>query len=117
MKHKVSELEGALLDEAVAKAIGYIWRAPERGNPIGGWWDRWPGRNPIAKLEYQPSGDWSYGGPIIECEGISLCRSADGSVWYALARDRVGYRLGPTPLIAAMRCFVANRFGEEVELP
>lgn len=25
--------------------------------------------------------------------------------------------IGPTPLIAAMRCFVASRLGDEIEIP
>lgn len=28
-----------------------------------------------------------------------------------------GYASGPTPLIAAMRAFVADKLGDEVELP
>lgn len=27
------------------------------------------------------------------------------------------YLCGPTPLIAAMRCFVASKLGDEVEIP
>jgi hypothetical protein len=28
-----------------------------------------------------------------------------------------GYVVGPTPLIAAMRCYVASKMGDEIELP
>jgi hypothetical protein len=32
-------------------------------------------------------------------------------------RDAVGKYRGPTPLIAAMRCYVASVLGDEVEVP
>ena len=28
-----------------------------------------------------------------------------------------GHAFGPTPLIAAMRCFVASKLGDEVDVP
>jgi len=37
--------------------------------------------------------------------------------WFAGYFDQVGCSEGPTPLIAAMRAFVASRFGEEIEMP
>ena len=66
-------------------------------------------------IVYQPSKDWEYGGPIIEREGIALKRIIDG--WRA-TRDWIRYDFtAPTPLIAAMRCYVASKLGEEVEVP
>ena len=78
------------------------------------------------------SSNWSQGGPLIDLEDIELQRLADavavelhptfspGDRWEAniwLADQDPIYYCGPTPLIAAMRCFVASRLGDEVEIP
>lgn len=101
MKVKTSELTGASLDWAVAKADGYDWLIL---------WD-------TNKPRY--STDWQQGGPIIEREGISIIQSNDQ--WEANSRYDVDeyYRIefGPIPLIAAMRCYVASKLGDEVEIP
>lgn len=112
VKYKVSELEGVLLDAAVAKAEGL--------RDADGWWARANGTY-IGKLDYEPSGDWAFGGPIIERERMELrCRSnvhqKDMGGWGASIGPRGPYGFGPTPLIAAMRAYVASEFGEEVEL-
>lgn len=68
------------------------------------------------------STDWAQGGPIIEREGISTVSQGDGHEWIASLWD---YKIedwhlhttGPTPLIAAMRCFVASKLGDEVDVP
>lgn len=59
------------------------------------------------------STDWSQGGPIIEREGIDLMK-VGVKQWRA---DCGPARYGPTPLIAAMRCYVASKLGDEVEIP
>ncbi len=66
--------------------------------------------------------DWSQGGPIIERERV-LVEPFGAGVWRAAKADEdnftrrhYSYR-GPTPLIAAMRCFVASRLGDTVEVP
>jgi hypothetical protein len=65
---------------------------------------------------WQPSTDWSQGGPIIEREGVSLEYSAQPEKWCAcIMADQEVY--GPTALIAAMRCYVASKLGDEVEVP
>jgi hypothetical protein len=64
----------------------------------------------------RPSTDWSQGGPIIEREGIYLVPDYNGG-WNSTTRKRRGDYSGPTPLIAAMRCFVASRLGDEVDVP
>ena len=72
----------------------------------------------VAECEYtkyyphiSPSTDWSQGGPIIEREGIGIFPLGNGRGWAA------GLRSGPTPLIAAMRCYVASKLGDEVDVP
>ena len=67
------------------------------------------------------STDWAQGGPIIEREVISLIHPKY-DCWTAHCYDKTlddeSYTLdGPTPLIAAMRCFVASKLGDEVDVP
>lgn len=101
---KTSELTGAALDWAVAKAEGIVW---EQGDLDAG--EYGPG--------FAPATNWAQGGPIIEREGINIGCHLDGAEW--VARNYWGEceSIGPTPLIAAMRCLVASRFGDEVEIP
>jgi hypothetical protein len=73
---------------------------------------------------YNPSVNWSVGGVIVERERITL--DARESDWQARIWDdsivdfiEVGKR-GPycnTALIAAMRCYVTSKLGNEVEIP
>ncbi len=91
--------------------------------------DRWVVRvqsREVARFvdcTYNPSGSWWQGGPIIEREKIST-EEIQGA-WKAeleiLTADDAHYRYGlgygPTPLIAAMRCYVAANLGAEVEIP
>ena len=60
------------------------------------------------------STEWAIGGPIIESEGISLYLYGNSN-WEAHVGNKA-YQ-GPTPLIAAMRCYVASRLGAEVDVP
>lgn len=95
---KTSELTGVALDWAVAKAIGEY--------------------KPVAVPKY--SSDWAQGGPIIEREKIDLSWDVelahkDGR-WRA-ELDVMYESKGQTPLIAAMRCYVASKLGDEVEVP
>jgi hypothetical protein len=109
MKIKTSELTGAALDWAVAKCEGAI-----NGDDLDIGF--------ILEGGYSPSTDWAQGGPIIERELISLECLFDVNEWYAWtpapeqetgeARAR-----GDTPLIAAMRCYVASQLGDAVEIP
>ena len=106
MKIKTSELSGVQLDWAVAKCEGEEVRL-EKGQLEALWTDN----------GYKPSTYWAQGGPIIEREGVLLEPQSDH--WDATLDngDYVFWRFGPTPLIAAMRCYVANKLGEEVEIP
>lgn len=69
--------------------------------------------------EYSPSTDWAQGGPIIEREMIDT-RSVGITTWRAsliTEDDKAYWADGPTPLITAMRCYVASKLGDEVEIP
>lgn len=66
------------------------------------------------------SNDWELGGAIIERENVSITGTnfpwwECDTGWYAHIGDR--YSHGETPLVAAMRCYVASKLGDEVEVP
>ena len=110
MKVKTNELTGAALDWAVAKCEGEEVRLI-KGQLETLWTDN----------GYKPSTNWAEGGPIIEREGINLDNYAKNPKWSAWtpAPDRESgeaQAYGPTPLIAAMRCYVASKLGDEVEI-
>ena len=69
---------------------------------------------PLAMFE--PSTDWAQGGPIIERERISVVAMPDGS-WQAQGINLRPHFHNPTPLIAAMRCYVASKLGDDIEIP
>ena len=106
MKIKVSEASGPALDWMVAKCEGNL--------PLSydDWGQVWP----------HYSTDWAQGGPIIEREKIEL-RYHDvivAGIWYrdGIGSDECSHKaIGPTPLIAAMRCLCASKLGDEVEVP
>ena len=100
---KTSELTGAALDWAVSKCEGITW---EQGDIDAGEYG----------LGFAPSTDWAAGGPIIEREMISVW-PWDDVTWKAeTAREAIVFE-GTTPLIAAMRCYVAAKLGADVDLP
>lgn len=75
---------------------------------------------------YSPYTDWAMCGPIIEREKITIrytgsllgfcahMKTGNGK-FTELPPDFVQY--ANKPLIAAMRCYVASKMGEEVEIP
>ena len=72
------------------------------------------------RVLFNPAGNWSQGGPIIEREKIDTEFDPNGAevVMARLWRDKRKYRAyGPTPLIAAMRAFVVSKLGDEPEVP
>lgn len=101
---KVSELSGFALDWAVAKCEGEEVRLI-KGQLETLWTDN----------GYKPSTNWSQGGPIIERERIDVY-GFDGEQWGAEDNFR-SRQYGDTPLIAAMRCYVASKLGEEITVP
>ena len=102
MKIKTSELTDAALDWAVVKCEGI-----QDSEFVRTHMDAWP-----------YSTDWSQGGPIIEREEIGSLHEARG-VWSASTKweDPAKVFYGKTKLIAAMRCYVASKLGDEVEVP
>jgi hypothetical protein len=135
---KTSELTGVALDWAVAKCenfdtrnnyrcqvidaddIEYVFEcyADDDAHAEEQALDMYP-NSEVYLIEhlgiYSPSTDWSQGGPIIERERIHVQPSI-GGVWQAeLVFGKQSY--GPTPLVAAIRCYVASKLGDDVEIP
>ena len=97
---KTNELTGAALDWMVNKCSGMTRDVALSGH-----------------YTYKPSTNWAQGGPIIEREEIAHWPDEEGG-WFASANEGQGKDFhGPTPLIAAMRCYVASVFGDEVDVP
>lgn len=108
---KTNELTGLALDWAVAKCFF---------NDCEGWDGTLAGVDAVSDLEgglYRPSIDWAQGGEIIEREKIEL--SYDDAIgWTAAYMDVRGLVecIGSTPLVAAMRCYVASKLGDNVDI-
>ena len=112
---KTSELTGAALDYMVAKCEGFepftdgiSWIIERAGAYIQ-----------LPKY----STDWAQGGPIIEREGIEIQKG--NPLYFPKGNENgdyyeplwiAGKMHGPTPLIAAMRCLIASKFGDEIEI-
>ena len=107
---RTSELTGAALDWAVAKCEGVTVLPKMRGGCYATL-----DRSETVLLCYATN--WAQGGPIIERECIDVM--FEGPEWYAYMRweSKTLQYDAPTPLIAAMRCYVASKLGDEVEIP
>lgn len=127
MKIKTSELTGAALDWAVATCEGEDYSPVTTYSGIG--------------AEFPPtnySTDWAQGGPIIERESIGVTKG--NPLYFPKGNEKGDYyedlwiarktqehlppgmrgvyeKWGTTPLIAAMRCYVASKLGDEVDVP
>jgi hypothetical protein len=119
MKIKTSELSGAALDWAVAAAEGDE-SVDTNGHSFVPDCEQWS-----IILKHLPKySTWKQGGPIIEREKIEIYYSPDVNCgtrkvsprWYGFINDRRALS-GKTPLEAAMRCYVASKLGDEVEVP
>jgi len=111
---RTSELSGAALDYAVAKCEGIeLENGCYNRLLVDGRMSK--GQSMLAP--FTPSTDWAQGGPIIEREEIELTRgSLDSDEWVATIDLFEGdvmreSQSGETPLIAAMRCYVASKLG------
>lgn len=103
---KTADLTGAALDWAVCVAE-YGYGADYKTNRC--------------------STNWAQGGPIIERKGITVgpYRTTEHTTghfqayigWDCANMEPLFQEDGPTPLIAAMRCYVASKLGDEVEIP
>ena len=143
MKTKASELIGPALDWAVAKSLGWqpvytngaLYPVFQKGGNVEKIWREystdWSQAGPIIERE---------GITVIRCDDDyghdddGFCNNVRIPVWAATNGHHSLYRgydepeasysqyesevmYGPTPLIAAMRCFVASKLGDEIEIP
>ena len=100
---KTSELTGAALDGAVAHCVEWSKKFPIF---VDG--------TPASKGNY--STNWALGGAIIERGQIEIfIRDEKWFAYSSLSTPEDFY--GETPLIAAMRCYVASWLGNEVDIP
>lgn len=115
MKVKTTELIGAALNWVVASI-------------------EWPNDSGIlnpelvdkesVNEEYPFDTDWEITGPIIKRERITVgpySKIVDGFHAYTFtnggATDHKTWCNGLTPQIAAMRCFIVSKLGDEIEVP
>ena len=118
MRIKTSELIGDALDWAVALIEYPEWKEQ-------GYLEVFPYDLHFDDGEvYSPSTNWTQAGPIIERERISLefmpgAGDAGADVWVAtrVEGSSVSEECAESPLVAAMRCYVASQLGDEVEVP
>ena len=128
---KTTDLTGHALDWAVAKCAGLLEPRERYGKMVPSVvldMEYWSNGDPMVRLnpcpdvyyraEYDPSTNWEHGGPIIERENI--CLWSEGHDWEAKIQTASGEWLAEwdeSPLVAAMRCYVASKLGDEVEIP
>ena len=106
MKVKVSEAKEQVLGYLVAEANGVpIYRSGKTLTRM----------DMDGNHYWQPSTDWAQGGLIIEREKIAI--DWDHDCWNASTDSHPAYYSAETPLVAAMRCYVASKLGDEVEVP
>ena len=109
MKIKTSELQGTALDWAVAKCERVEFTYEDHPH------------HEMFDMHY--STNWAKGGPIIMREGVGIWMypwnewGEPEIVWYAEDKNGDHVQTAPTPLIAAMRCYVKSKLGDEVEIP
>jgi len=130
MKIKVSEAAPRQLDHMVHVAIGLTIREDFKYGRMYYRPQTKPGEVAWDNTSLPYSTNWSQGGPIIERGKIAILPN-DGhrfSQWHAFCWAPSQHDLtfedgqshnqrGPTPLIAAMRCLVASKLGDEAEVP
>lgn len=102
---RTSELIGAALDWAVAKAQGVEIDLP--GSDVV--WAKYAGA-------YSPSTDWSQGGPLLTKWAVEFEWVTDATI-RAFTMIDSGLGFGPDHLAAACRAIVAANLGDEVQIP
>lgn len=137
MKIKTSELTGAALDWAVAKSVGKLvdpWH-----NELSAWLKDhpystdWSLAGPIIEREHitivcaegeydqskagTPDCFDTYWVADIGRQTADSVYGPQGDDWGQQFQTDAESMQGPTPLIAAMRCYVASKLGDEVDVP
>ena len=106
MKIKTAELTGNALNWAVASAKKLEWL----GNQAETY---------VKLCAYSPSTNREQGEHIIDiaCIRYRYVDAESGYVAWIVSSPVAHNHFGPTSLIAAMRCFVQSKLGDEVDVP
>lgn len=113
--YRTEELDGPLLDLAVAKAVGLAAVIHKVDNAIAPFFECCV-LSDCGRLKYQftPSRAWHQGGPLVEEHRISLIDRGNGrwaaDVWAGWVTE------ADAPLLAAMRALVARKLGDTVRM-
>jgi hypothetical protein len=113
--YRTEELEGPLLDLAVAKAVGLVAVIHKVENAIAPFFECCV-LSESGRLQYQytPSRNWCQGGPLVEEHRISLTERGNGrwaaDVWAGWVTE------ADAPLLAGMRALVARKLGDTVRM-
>lgn len=124
---KTIDLIGPALDWAVAQAANVAVIIVRDGTPFFDV-DHYPHYgNPCSdaiKQRFGPSYNWAQGGQIIEREHLIIRpekrkHAPVGEIYWEAysAFGRAVITTGPTPLVAAMRCYVTMKLGTDVTIP
>ena len=124
MKVNTEDITGVALDWAVAQALDLrvtispivqYWQTPRE--KIIGYQiiNDPPERDEFGIVGFNPSTDWSQGGPIMDEHKVAV----DHVLNYCLATMDYWENAskGETMLIAAMRCIVKHKLGDTVTIP
>lgn len=105
LKISVNDLAGIALNWLVAKCEGVFDES-------------WPA-TAANDFGFHYSTNWAQGGPIIDRERISLADVGEHGWCATFKYGKFNHlqRVGETMLIAGMRCYVASKLGDEVEVP
>ena len=138
---KTNELTGAALDWAVARCEGEDYCAQDGVDGIGNAFEAtrystdWSQGGPIIEREGvsviqleresipDAKGFWQgkyqdqWGAVIGDRHSPEEQHGSQGDYWGRSYHVDEAAVIGPTPLIAAMRCYVASKLGAEIEIP
>jgi len=112
---KTSELQGIVLDWCVAKCEGGQIEILRADGLLPAQWCN------EGNINCEYSTNWAQSGPIIEREAIELLLG-EKEAWRAIIgrfnlTEKPAVKYGSTPLVAAMRCYVAGKLGDVVDVP
>jgi hypothetical protein len=120
MKVKTSTLNDEALDWAVAKGEDFT----EGAAIIRLWNSRVtkiiPGDYETSEVysSYNPSTNFALGGPILSRERIDRVFNHKSGLWLAFtSRGTTHTHQDKSELVAGLRCVVASKLGDEVEIP
>lgn len=105
---RTSELTGIALDWAVAKCENSRLGTEQFAVGV-----------PLEEGQglFNPSMDWILCRNIIEREGIVTKPDTGLGWWVAATSNGSHIDYGPTPMVASMRCYVASKLGDFIDVP